>query len=50
MAIGGGKNAGLFAVRILAVTDPSLSEKLSAYEASLRAAVSQMNDDIAHEG
>ena len=31
MAINGSKNAGLFAVQILALTDETLSEKLSAY-------------------
>ena len=35
MAIGGARNAGLMAVRILAVTDPSLTEALDADQAAL---------------
>src|ERR1700722_14743310 len=36
MAIGGARNAGLMAVRILAVGDPELTERLAAFQASLR--------------
>jgi 5-(carboxyamino)imidazole ribonucleotide mutase len=38
MAIGGARNAGLFAVRILAVGDVALSEQLAGYQAGLRSA------------
>ena len=37
MAIGGARNAGLMAVRILASGDPVLTEKLSSFQAELRA-------------
>lgn len=37
MAINGGKNAGLFAIRILATGDPGLCEKLSIYQDELAA-------------
>lgn len=50
MAIGGGKNAGLLAVRILAISDKTLTQKLSDYEAAMRAAVDQMNAEVAFEG
>jgi 5-(carboxyamino)imidazole ribonucleotide mutase len=35
VAIGGGANAGLLAVQILAVSDPQLSERLQAYKEEL---------------
>ena len=50
MAIGGGKNAGLLAVRMLAISDKALTQKLKDYEASMRAAVDQMNVEVAFEG
>ncbi len=50
VAIGGGKNAGLLAVRILAVSDQGLAQKLKDYEATMRAAVDQMNVEVAFEG
>lgn len=37
MAINGGRNAGLFAVRILAAGDPKLLKKVSAFQTSLAA-------------
>jgi len=41
MAIGeaGARNAGLYAVRILAVSDPALRERLRAFHEELREAV-----------
>ena len=39
VAIGGGKNAGLLAVKMLAVSDPALLEKLKAYQTEQRDAV-----------
>jgi len=37
MAIGGARNAGLLAVRILAVGDPALSARMADFQAGLRA-------------
>lgn len=39
VAIGGGKNAGLLAARILAVSDPELLKKLKDYSADMKASV-----------
>lgn len=36
VAVGGARNAGLLAVRILAATDPDLQEKMRAFQAELR--------------
>jgi 5-(carboxyamino)imidazole ribonucleotide mutase len=36
VAVGGARNAGLLAVRILAATDPALQEKMTAFQAELR--------------
>jgi 5-(carboxyamino)imidazole ribonucleotide mutase len=36
VAVGGARNAGLLAVRILAVTDPALSERMAEFQAGLR--------------
>jgi 5-(carboxyamino)imidazole ribonucleotide mutase len=41
MAIGGGRNAGLMAVRILAASDPALLEKMAAFQRTLEAAVTE---------
>jgi 5-(carboxyamino)imidazole ribonucleotide mutase len=38
VAIGGARNAGLLAVRILAASDPALQERMSAFQADLKAA------------
>jgi 5-(carboxyamino)imidazole ribonucleotide mutase len=38
VAIGGARNAGLLAVRILAATDPDLQQRMSAFQAELKAA------------
>jgi 5-(carboxyamino)imidazole ribonucleotide mutase len=38
VAIGGGKNAGLLAVQMLALADPALMERVVAYKAELAAA------------
>ncbi len=43
MAIGGAANAGLMAVRILAVSNPALTEKLDTHRAQLRQAVVDKN-------
>lgn len=39
VAVGGGKNAGLLAARILALGDPALAERLEAYARSLESEV-----------
>ena len=41
VSIGGARNAGLLAVRILGATDPKLQERMAAYQASLRAMVEE---------
>ena len=38
VAIGGARNAGLLAVRILAATDPDLQARMTAFQAELKAA------------
>ncbi len=43
VSIGGAHNAGLLAVRILAVTDPALAAGLSGYAASLESLVAEKN-------
>jgi len=37
VAIGGARNAGLLAVRILAVSDPELRDRMAAFQEDLRA-------------
>ena len=39
VSIGGARNAGLLAVRILAVSDPTLLERIKAFQAALEASV-----------
>jgi len=46
MAVDGAANAGLLAVRILAVSDPRLRTALRAHAAEQREAVAQKNRDI----
>ncbi|MDG6105482.1 5-(carboxyamino)imidazole ribonucleotide mutase [Dactylosporangium aurantiacum] len=41
MAIGGARNAGLMAARILAVADPALQAKISDFQESLRTMVAE---------
>lgn len=38
VAIGGARNAGLLAVRILAATDPALQQRMTEFQAELKAA------------
>lgn len=47
MAIGGAKNAGLMAVRMLAAFDVDLSEKLAAYQEGMRDMVLAKDQEIA---
>nr|WP_074259397.1 5-(carboxyamino)imidazole ribonucleotide mutase [Agromyces cerinus] len=46
MAIGGAKNAGLFAVRVLAASDPSLADALGTYATDLAALVEEKNERL----
>lgn len=46
VSIGGAKNAGLIAVKILAVSDDALTAKLTAYAEDLAALVEQKNADL----
>ena len=46
VAIGGGVNAGLLAVQILAVADASLLDKLLAYKAELAAVARQQDAEL----
>ena len=41
VAVGGARNAGLLAVRILAATEPDLREKMVAFQASLKASAEE---------
>jgi len=43
VSIGGARNAGLLAARILSVSDPALAGRLSDYAASLEALVAEKN-------
>lgn len=43
VSIGGAKNAGLLAARILGANDPALAVKLDAYQANLSAMVEEKN-------
>jgi 5-(carboxyamino)imidazole ribonucleotide mutase len=38
VAVGGARNAGLLAIRILAVCDPALAQRMSEFQAELRSA------------
>lgn len=46
VSIGGARNAGLLAVRILATADDALREKLDAFAADLAAQVEQKNEAL----
>lgn len=50
MAIGGAKNAGLMAVRILGTTRPEFAQKMDEFLAKQDAAVREQNLTIAREG
>ncbi len=43
VSIGGARNAGLLAIRILAASDPALTVKLGAYAESLKTLVAEKN-------
>ncbi len=44
VAVGGARNAGLLAVRILAVEDPGLAQRMAAFQAELRLAAKVKGD------
>ena len=46
VAIGNARNAGLLAIRMLGMTDPSLADKLTAFEEQMRDLVAEMNQDL----
>jgi 5-(carboxyamino)imidazole ribonucleotide mutase len=46
VSIGGARNAGLLAVKILATSDPALSEALARFSADLEASVEQKNQAL----
>jgi 5-(carboxyamino)imidazole ribonucleotide mutase len=49
VAIGGGRNAGLLAIQILAVSDPKLQEAFLAFKARLAAESRAKNKNLARE-
>lgn len=46
VAVGGGQNAGLLAVQMLALSDGNLSEKLALYKQKMRQSVLDSNKEI----
>jgi phosphoribosylaminoimidazole carboxylase PurE protein len=50
VAIGGGRNAGLLAVQILATSDSGLAAKLERFRQQQRDSVQRKNDELASEG
>ncbi len=46
VSIGGARNAGILAARILAVSDPALGEKLAGFAASLEETVERKNAEL----
>ena len=46
VAVGGARNAGLLAVRILAVGDPALSARMAEFQAGLRAAAEAKGESL----
>ncbi len=49
VAIGGGANAGLLALRILGAFDAEIADKLEAYRLQLESNVKQMNVEVQEE-
>jgi 5-(carboxyamino)imidazole ribonucleotide mutase len=48
VSIGGARNAGLLAVRILAAADDALRERMAAYQEDLRRLVAEKDANLAH--
>ena len=49
VAIGGARNAGLLAVRILAATDPALQERMRAFQAELKATAQEKGEVVRND-
>ena len=49
VAVGGARNAGLLAVRILAASDPALQQKLVEFQASLRDAAAAKGEVVRND-
>ena len=49
VAVGGARNAGLLAVRILAATDPALQEQLVEFQAALRETAQQKGEVVRND-
>jgi 5-(carboxyamino)imidazole ribonucleotide mutase len=50
MAVNGSRNAGLLAVRILAIADPELTARMAAYQEEIAADARAQNADVAGGG
>jgi 5-(carboxyamino)imidazole ribonucleotide mutase len=50
VAINGARNAGLLAVRMLALSDPTLAVALSAHQADLAATAAAQDAEVSHQG
>ena len=49
VAVGGARNAGLLAVRILAATDPELQERMRAFQAELKATAQEKGQVVRND-
>jgi 5-(carboxyamino)imidazole ribonucleotide mutase len=49
VAVGGARNAGLLAVRILAATDPELQDRMRAFQAELRTTAQQKGETVRND-
>jgi 5-(carboxyamino)imidazole ribonucleotide mutase len=49
VSIGGARNAGLLAVRILAASDPGLAQRMADFQADLRESVAAKDAALARE-
>jgi 5-(carboxyamino)imidazole ribonucleotide mutase len=50
MAVNGARNAGLLAVRILAVADPDLATKMAAFQGEIAAEAAAQDDEVSGGG
>ena len=46
VSIGGAKNAGLLAARIIGVSDPAMLEKMASYQAEMAAEVERKDEAL----
>jgi 5-(carboxyamino)imidazole ribonucleotide mutase len=49
VAVGGARNAGLLAVRILGAGDPALQEQMTAFQADLRASAQEKGEAVRND-